>query len=84
MTDEERRKEEEKEFMTIWKMGSVFDERDRGEQYWEQEIDRRSGKTAEKDIEVLVKANKKVIDSKVDRGFDILRTWDMKNIMHDM
>ena len=84
MTDEERRKEEDKEFLTHWKMRSVFDERDLGERYWEGEMDRRTGKTAEKEVETLVKANKKVEEKKIDRGFDIMRTWDIKNIMNDL
>lgn len=47
-------------------------------------MDRRTGKTAEKDVEVLIKANKKVEEKKIDRGFDIIRTWDIKNIMNEM
>ena len=65
-------------------MQSVFDERDMGERYWESEMDRRTGKMAEKEIEGLVKGNKKVEEKKIDRGFDIMRTWDIKNIMNDM
>lgn len=83
MNDEERRKEEEKDFVTQWKMKSVFDERELGERYWENEFDRRTGRTAEKDIEALLKANKKVEEKKLDRGFDIIRTWDIKNITPD-
>ena len=55
-----------------------------GERYWEYEMDRRTGKTAEKEIETLVKANKKVEEKKIDRGYDIMRTWGIRNIMNDM
>ena len=84
MTDEERRKEDEKAFTTHWKMQSVYDERDLGERFWEAEMDKRTGKTAEKEVETLVKANKKVEEKKIDRGFDIMRTWGIRNIMNDM
>ena len=40
------------------------------------------GRTAEKEEENAFKNNKKVREADIDRGFDILRTWDIKNYLN--
>ena len=61
-------------------MDSIFDERDMGEEY-RIELDRRTGKTGEHEATHLVKNNKKLNELKVDRGFDIVKTWEIKNYL---
>ena len=60
-----------------WKMQSIFDERNEGPEYRAQ-LELREGKAAER----LVK-EKKVTDEKdLDRGYDIMRTWEIQNFLH--
>ena len=66
--------------LSEWRMASLFDEREMGEEYW-QALDRRVGRQAEREVEVLQKQNKPVVEKKIDRGFDIVRTWDIKGFM---
>ena len=61
-------------------MDSIFDERDLGEEY-RIELDRRTGKTGEREASHLVKNNKKLNELKVDRGFDIVKTWEIKHYL---
>ena len=62
-------------------MRSIFDERDQGEQYW-QGLELRMGKTGERKVEEYQKNNKNFKEADINRGFDILRTWDIKNYLN--
>jgi len=63
-----------------WKMTALFDERDQGEDYQAQ-LERRTGKTGEKEFENLKKKQNTelVKEHQIDRGFDIVNTWKIKN-----
>ena len=63
--------------LVSWKMSSIFDERKQGPEYW-LAIDRHTGKAAEKEIESMQKQSKKYEERKIDRGFDIVNTWKIK------
>ena len=68
--------------MTDWKMASIFDERDQNDDYWKA-LDRRVGRTAEKEVETMTKLNKKVNEKKLDRGYDIVRIWELQKVMNE-
>lgn len=57
-------------------MESVFDESLSGQAYSEQ-LQLREGRTAER----LFK-EKKVEEKKLDRGFDIVRTWEIQSFLN--
>ena len=81
--DENKRVDELEEFpLSSWKMKSIFDENDQPEEYW-QDLERRVGKTAQNEVNTLQKQNKMVIEKKIDRGFDIIRTWDIAQVKND-
>ena len=58
--------------MAGWKMTSVFDERNASSDYQEK-LELREGKTAER----LYREKKVTEEKKMDRGYDIVRTWDI-------
>ena len=58
--------------MAGWKMTSVFDERNASSDYQER-LELREGKTAER----LYREKKVTEEKKMDRGYDIVRTWDI-------
>ena len=60
-------------------MRSIFDERDKGEEYWAAIFDRRTGRTGQVESEMNQKMSKKLEERKIDRGFDILNTWKIKS-----
>ena len=68
--------------MSDWKMTSIFDERDQSDDYSKQ-LDRRIGRTGEKEFETKTKLNQKVVEIKIDRGYDIHRTWDLQKVLHE-
>ena len=60
-----------------WKMESIFDEKNEGPEY-RATLELREGKAAERLIR-----EKKVTDEKdLDRGYDIMRTWEIQNFLH--
>lgn len=76
--------------LSDWKMNSIFDEprkNDKGPQSYEYrryhaKLNRRKGLTGEEETRDLMRQNKKVEESKIDRGFDIHRTWNIRNILN--
>jgi len=62
-----------------WKMGSIFDERVKGVEYWTAIFDRRTGKAGQYEVENNKKLNKNYEERKIDRGFDIVNTWKIKS-----
>jgi len=75
MSDDNRRNDHDvEEFPLIpWKMSAIFDERDQGDDY-RQALDRRTGKTGQKEYEAQKQKN-----NKIDRGYDIINTWKIKS-----
>ena len=70
-------------------MASIFDEPKRNEKgrqtseykEYHAKLNRRKGLTGEEESRDLMRQNKKVEEMKMDRGFDIHRTWNIRNIL---
>ena len=64
--------------LSDWKMSSVFDERDRCTREWEAEVKQRTGQAGVEEYEKLMRGGKMFEERKIDRGYDIVNTWKVK------